>query len=90
MLTCIFQKVPSEQDDCLADIRRHRIDRYCVYGESVVPFTAKRRDFMLKMEEECCWRLGKYLKHFLKSNIKFQRDTVLFRYALQPGDKYTF
>lgn len=50
--------IPSEQEDCLSDVRRHRIDKFCAYGESIVPFTDKRRDFMTKRQDECCWRLG--------------------------------
>ncbi|XP_063403363.1 uncharacterized protein LOC134687195 isoform X1 [Mytilus trossulus] len=50
--------IPSEQENCLSDVRRHRLDKFCAYGESIVPFTDKRRDFMIKRQDECCWRLG--------------------------------
>ncbi|XP_062583584.1 uncharacterized protein LOC134245292 isoform X2 [Saccostrea cucullata] len=53
----------SERSECLGDDRRHRVDRFCAYGESVIPFTIKRRAFMDKRREECCWKLGERRYH---------------------------
>lgn len=61
--------VLSEQQECFGDIRRHRIDRFCAYGESIVPFTTKRRDFMKNKEDECCWRLGEGRYHCFASGL---------------------
>ncbi|XP_061176880.1 uncharacterized protein LOC133185591 isoform X2 [Saccostrea echinata] len=53
----------SERSECLGDDRRHRVDRFCAYGESVIPFTIKRRGFMEKRREQCCWKLGERRYH---------------------------
>lgn len=53
----------TERSECFGDERRHRIDRFCAYGETIIPYTVKRRGFMEQRREECCWKLGERRYH---------------------------
>ncbi|XP_048771863.1 uncharacterized protein LOC125677739 isoform X2 [Ostrea edulis] len=53
----------TERTDCIGDERRHRLDRFCAYGESIIPFTFKRRGFMEQRRKDCCWKLGERRYH---------------------------
>ncbi|XP_022291801.2 uncharacterized protein LOC111103086 isoform X2 [Crassostrea virginica] len=68
-----------ERTECLGDERRRRIDRFCAFGESMIPYTVKRRQFMAERREECCWRLGERRYHCfanIPTDSAFSKDSV--------------
>ncbi|KAL5010077.1 hypothetical protein ScPMuIL_012382 [Solemya velum] len=48
----------NERSECVVDIRRHRIDRFCAVGLPDVPFSKNRETWMRNREAECCWING--------------------------------
>lgn len=65
----------SERRECIGDVRRVRIDRFCGSGEPDIPLTKTRYDWVKLKQPECCPQIGE--ARYICFNYTLSGDAML-------------